>query len=174
MIDSVALCTAQTPAERITLRQISTADVEPLVVLERLSFKFYYEPHRFDANDFRHYLANNDTISQLASNGARPIGYILGKVVRRGESRSARIDSVAVDPSARRRGIGIRLMQFFGQEARALGCRRIWLEAASQNFNGIALFKSLGYQRYRKLPDHYGPGVDGIRMRLEFREQQGE
>ena len=170
----MTLSTAQIRAERITLRQISTADVEPLVVLEKLSFKSYYEPHRFDAKDFQHYLADDDTISQLASDGTRPIGYILGKVTRRSEGRSARIDSVAVDPSARRGGIGRRLLQFFAQEARALKCRRIWLEVACQNIDGIALFESLGYRRYRKLPDHYGSGVDGIRMRLELREHQGE
>lgn len=174
ILDTVAQETAQYTAEHITLRRIRTADVEPLVVLEKLSFRSYYEPHRFDADQFRYYLANDDTISQLALNGTRPVGYVLGKVVQRGENRSARVDSVAVSPSMRRSGIGRRLMRFFTQQTHNRGCRRIWLEVADRNRGGIALFESLGYRRYRRLPDHYGPGVDGLRMRLEFNVPNGE
>lgn len=174
IIDRVALETAQNTAGQITLRRIRAADVEPLIVLEELSFRSYYQPHRFDADQFRSYVASDDTISQLALSDARPIGYVLGKVVQRGENRSARIDSVAVAPSMRRSGIGRRLMRFFARQAHNEGYRRIWLEVADRNRGGIALFESLGYRRFRRLPDHYGPGVDGLRMRLELDVPDGE
>lgn len=174
IIDRVALETAQNTAGQITLRRIRAADAEPLIVLEELSFRSYYEPHRFDADQFRSYVASDDTISQLALSGARPVGYVLGKVVQRGENRSARIDSVAVAPSMRRSGIGRRLMRSFARQAHNEGYHRIWLEVADRNRGGIALFESLGYRRYRRLPDHYGPGVDGFRMRLELDVPDGE
>ena len=65
-------------------------------------------------------------------------------------------------------------MRFFARQARKQGCRRVWLEVADRYRSGITLFESLGYRRYRRLPDHYGPGVDGLRMRLEFGVTDGE
>ena len=152
---------------RIAYGLTNDQDLIPVLVeIERQSFTGYYAPHRFDDDDFAYYLSISKTINVVAFCKGKSVGYVLGVVKQRSHRHLARIYSLAVVRQYRRQGIGLRLMRKFVAEARGRGCRVVYAEAAVRNRGALELFKRCGFRRVRLLRDHYGGGVDGIRLRL--------
>jgi GNAT superfamily N-acetyltransferase len=58
----------------------------------------------------------------------------------------AEIKRMYVDPDARRRGVGARLLAFLEERARAVGYRQMWLETGSEQPEAISLYVSVGYR----------------------------
>ncbi len=148
------------------IRPLSLTDVTKLVELEKRSFTGYYSVHQFDETDFVRYLSHPRVIAFGAYHAESCIGYILG-LVRGGQvSHVAKIYSVAVDWDWRRRGVGTQLMNKFISGATDRGCTIISLEVTTLNTAALRLVKKLGFKIVRNLPQYYGEGVDGKRMRL--------
>lgn len=77
------------------------------------------------------------------------------------------IQTIAVAPDARRRGIGRALMHALITEARDRGARDVFLEVRDDNPTAQQLYDSLGFERIAVRPNYYQPdGVDAIVMRL--------
>ena len=53
------------------------------------------------------------------------------------------------------------------------GAKAVFLELACENRPAVALFGDLGFEVSHRLPDYYGPGIDGFRMRLDHRTSTG-
>ena len=141
------------------------ADIDNLLILERACFTDYYEQHRFGPADFAAYLRSARRIMYVAKLDSQLVGYVAGAVKRSRESLLAGLDSLAVQPAFRGRGIGDRLLQAFTEEAKRRNCRRILLTVAVPNDDGMRFFSKRGFRRVRRLADHYDVGVDGIVMR---------
>ncbi|PJE29031.1 ribosomal-protein-alanine N-acetyltransferase [Pseudooceanicola antarcticus] len=67
----------------------------------------------------------------------------------------AEILTLAVDPAARRRGLGRALVESFLSEASARGTRRALLEVAADNGPAIALYLSAGFEKTGRRPGYY-------------------
>jgi ribosomal-protein-alanine N-acetyltransferase len=144
------------------------SDCAELVRLEVESFRDYYRAHRFTAEDFLRYLAKANTLAIVADTGGRLTGYALGPAPLTGHPRSARLDSIAVQPGTRARGLGSRLLARFLRDAKARGCRRVSLEVAVPNEAARRLFDRAGFRTLRTLPGYYGGTIDAVRLRASL------
>ncbi|MBL8677753.1 MAG: GNAT family N-acetyltransferase [Myxococcales bacterium] len=104
---------------------------------------------------YRRFLAGELTQSaSLVLVAVTPAGRIVGYAFGRLEPRnwemlmddSGVLHDVLVDDSARKGGIGAKLVLGFVERMRARGAQRIVLHTAAQNTAGQALFKKLGFR----------------------------
>lgn len=71
-----------------------------------------------------------------------PLGFLLGRIV----VDEAEVLTLAIDPSARRQGIGRALVRRFQSQARIRGATGVFLEVAADNQPARALYGAMGYQ----------------------------
>ena len=74
----------------------------------------------------------------LATLAGRRVGLVLVDVKHR------EYEVVAISTSEPRRGVGRALMERCFAEARATGCRRVWLVTTNNNLAAIAFYQRLG------------------------------
>ena len=84
-------------------------------------------------------------------------------------SGEADIQTLAVAPSARRRGLGRTLVTALLAEAAARGAAEVFLEVRADNPNARALYDSLGFEQIAVRAKYYQPdGVDAQVMRVRL------
>ena len=84
-------------------------------------------------------------------------------------SGQADIQTIAVAPAARRRGLGRALMVALLDEARARRTTEVFLEVRADNPDAQALYTSLGFEQIAVRPQYYQPdGVDAHIMKAEL------
>ncbi|MDZ7904533.1 MAG: ribosomal protein S18-alanine N-acetyltransferase [Cypionkella sp.] len=94
----------------------------------------------------------------------RAQGFLIGRAV----AGEAEIITLAVDPAARRKGIGRDLVQDFMSKARRMEAQRAFLEVAADNTAAITLYSTCGFTQtglrraYYRTPD--GTAIDGLIM----------
>lgn len=97
-----------------------------------------------------------------------PGGFVLGRVVL----DEAELLTIAVEPQARRRGLGAALVSAFESRAQGLGATLGFLEVAADNLAATALYTGAGWQVCGRRKGYYrdGPGgpVDALLMRRTF------
>ena len=91
------------------------------------------------------------------------IGYAL--VHTHAQRRAARLYSIAVDPSARRQGIGLVLMAAAEADTVARGHLALQLEVRDDNASAIRMYERLGYEVFGRIDGFYQDGVAAVRMR---------
>jgi len=143
-------------------------DILDLVFLERECFDTYYREHRFNEANFVDYLHNKRAIFLVAILNSSLIGYVAGSVRTSQSQLSSWLDSIAVLRTSREKGVGDQLMQCFIEEVKRRACKRVMLEVAVANENGILFFSRRGFRKIRHLPAYYGEGLDGVLMRLDI------
>lgn len=108
----------------------------------------------------------------LGQAGVRLEGEDDGFILIRTAADEAEILTVAVRPSARRQGLGARLVLAASGRARAAGATRLFLEVAEDNAPGRALYASLGFEAAGRRPRYYprteGPAADAIILVLSL------
>ncbi|MBB3175811.1 GNAT family acetyltransferase [Variovorax sp. Sphag1AA] len=72
-------------------------------------------------------------------------GAVIGTTMAGFDGHRGWIYSVAVDPSARRRGVGAALVQHAEQALAAIGCPKINLQIVSSNEEVVGFYKALGF-----------------------------
>lgn len=80
-----------------------------------------------------------------------PQGFILIRTV----ADEAEILTLAVDPVARRQGLGVRLVQEGAASAAALGAAKLFLEVADDNHPALALYARAGFTEAGRRPGYY-------------------
>ncbi len=168
----VASATAAGPAlepvmadETIDLRDAVEADLAGVLAAEEVAFE--YSGDRFNKRQIRSLIRNPKALVVVA---ATPEGRILGWAagIQRQHRlwRSGRLYSLAVHPDARGRRLGERLAKAVLERFSAQGITRCFLEVREGNEAARNLYTKLGFRAIAHLLDYYGPGVNGIRMRL--------
>lgn len=76
--------------------------------------------------------------------------------------------NVAVDPKARRRGVGRALVEDLVAYARAHAAAKVLLEVRASNEPAIRLYEGLGFERFNVRKGYYADGEDGVEMMLEL------
>src|SRR5687767_9194787 len=123
--------TAPLREPRYRVRLAKATDASELAAFERDAFRSYYARHRFSEEQFERYLTRPRTIAYVVTARGQIIGYVLGILVR--TPPVARLLSLAVSSSYRRRGIGRALMTRFIAAARREGAHAAYLETAVRN-----------------------------------------
>jgi len=155
--------------QRLQIRPAKESDIQHLVMLEKECFDAYYYSHyQFGELDFYGYLQMTGAILMVATCRLSLIGYAAGSVRAARPELVAQLDSIAVSPRFRSKGVGSQLLRRFIKEAKNQACKRVLLQAATDNDNGIAFFSRRGFQEVRYLPRYYGSRWDGILMELKI------
>ncbi len=90
---------------------------------------------------------------QNANNQEDPIaGFVIAHPIRR---KYGRILTLDILPQARRSGLATKLMTASEERLRALGCGEMYLETAVNNEPALKLYRKLGYEILRTLPEYY-------------------
>lgn len=138
------------------LRPAHATDLPDLLAIEAR-----FPGDRLSARQFRHHLGNPRARLRVAAAGPEVAGYHL--VLLRAGSAWARLYSIAVDPAARGRGLGRRLLADAETQARIAGRRGLRLEVRQDNAAAVALYEAAGYRRLAALPAYYQDGGSGWR-----------
>ena len=94
-----------------------------------------------------------------------PAGFLIGRAV----AGEAELLTVAVDPAARRQGIGARLIAGFLAEARAKNAESVFLEVAADNLAARGLYAAAGFAEAGRRRGYYrtpqGQALDALLLR---------
>lgn len=155
------------PAFRI--RDYRAADFERLWQIDQLCFAPGIAYTQMELNGFimkRNAItlvAELDEAAVISANAVERIaGYVLAHPIRR---KYARIITLDILPQARRLGLATNLMSACEERLRSLGCAEIYLETAVNNEPGIRLYRKLGYEILRTIPEYYSShSLDAFQM----------
>jgi len=104
-----------------------------------------------------------------ATNGAFAFTGDDGFILARAIGSEAEILTLAVKPSARRRGLGQALVQAAAAGAREAGAGVLFLEVAADNAAAIALYARCGFEPMARRAAYYrrrlGPPMDALVLR---------
>lgn len=78
----------------------------------------------------------------------------------------ADVQTIAVAPNSRGRGIGSQLLEHLVGHARAAGARRLQLEVKAGNDEAIALYRRFGFEVLRLRPRYYPDFTDALVMEV--------
>jgi len=93
---------------------------------------------------------------------SRIAGFVVALSLR---GRIGHVVTLDIVPEARRFGLASRLMQECEQRLRTAGCVQVYLETAVNNEPALRLYRKLGYEIVRTLPDYYSSqSLDAFQM----------
>jgi ribosomal-protein-alanine N-acetyltransferase len=99
----------------------------------------------------------------------RLLGFSVGKVIGSGAGAVAELESVAVDGSVRRLGVGRALCEAVVAWCRGQGAEALELEVRAGSDGAIALYASLGFTATGRRAGYYlEPVEDAVLMRLNL------
>jgi ribosomal-protein-alanine N-acetyltransferase len=139
----------------VGIAPMTVEDLPSVLGIERASFTSPWT----EAN-FRHELTENALAWNLVARaGGRVVAFACAYIV----SDELMINDLAVDPLARRRGVGRELLGHLIEGARLRGCRRATLEVRPSNTPARALYESLGFAAVGRRAGYYADtGEDGL------------
>lgn len=153
---------ARTSADAIRIRLATLADSPAMLQLEAL-----FPSDRMSARSIRRLITAPSARMFVAVSGKEMFGNLV--LLLRAGSANARIYSVVVSPQARGLGIGNRLVESAEKATKREGRSAVTLEVRANNAAARALYAKRGYIEERRLPRYYDDGVDGVRLKREFR-----
>ena len=98
-------------------------------------------------------------------------GRLLGFAIMQFYDEYAHLNLLAVDPAARRFGIGRQLLVWLEETALVGGIFTVRLEVRAGNVGARTFYRALGYQETDSLPGYYGGRETAIRMARDLRRQ---
>lgn len=147
----------------IRLRDAELADLDAIMALERATFPTDAWSRDLMAAE----LASPHTAYLVVESGDVLVGYA-GLSAPAGAAQ-ADIQTIAVDPTRRRLGIGTLLMGRLLAAASARGADEVLLEVRADNPGAEGLYRRHGFARIAVRPRYYQPDdVDAIVMRVDL------
>lgn len=144
----------------ITVDKISKNDAGSVAKIEKECFSV-----PFTEEDILAYLENPIWHFLVARQGENVLGYISFTVI----IDECQIVNVAVDPSARKRGVGSLLLESFLEYIKNLGVKSVFLEVRESNAPAIGLYKKFDFSAVGVSKNHYSkPTENAILMSLQF------
>lgn len=141
-----------------TIRLATSDDVPRLLEIESRAF----DHDRLSRRSFLHFLTRGHAVCLVAEAGGRLFGYAL--VLLRRTTALARLYSLAVDPAARGRRLGTRLLEAAERAAHDEGALFLRLEVRPDNAKAIALYQQHGYRHFGRYLDFYEDHADALRF----------
>ncbi|MFQ3786667.1 ribosomal protein S18-alanine N-acetyltransferase [Halomonas sp. A29] len=129
------------------LRQLSRADLEPLLELERC------QPRHWSRSQLETLLQDPDCCVLGAEAGDRFVGHAV--VVRL--PFEAELQAMLVAPDMRRRGLAAALLEAVAEQSRDWGSERLLLEVRASNEAAIQLYRRAGFSEDGRRRGYYPP-----------------
>lgn len=148
-----------------TLRLATPDDVEAIMAIEAPVFGHEAWSSEAMARDVADPNCVYFVAETLTANGiAQVIGYA-GLLCPPG-SGEADVQTIAVAPEARSKGLGRQLMNALLEQVPERRAKNVFLEVRADNAQAIALYQSLGFAEIAVRPGYYQPeGVDAVVMK---------
>jgi ribosomal-protein-alanine N-acetyltransferase len=148
---------------RLKIRDAARRDLPKIMQIERRAFD---QPWTLDSfmREFSLPFSRTIIASLSGDHGEMIAGYLCRWLV----VDECHILNVAVDPLARQKGIGTRLMSDAVAEAKARNATVITLEVRRSNLPARGLYRKFEFQERRLRRNYYGPGEDAIVMELQL------
>lgn len=124
----------------------------------------------YSRSQLRAFLSRKTAEAIVVESDGRIIAFVLGWRRSRPEGHVITLDVTA---SARRQGLGRRLMIELEGRFCAAGVRRVQLETAVTNAIAIGFYERLGYRKVAQLSSYYGRGLHAWRMEKALHGAQG-
>jgi [ribosomal protein S18]-alanine N-acetyltransferase len=145
-------------ARRMRFRDYRRSDFESMWQLDQACFP---PGISYSRSELRGFLSRKAAETIVVEGDGRIVAFVLGW--RRGRTEG-HVITLDVTASARRQGLGRRLMVEIEGRFRAAGVPRVRLETAATNVIAIGVYERLGYRKVAMLPGYYGPGLHAWRM----------
>jgi len=142
------------------IRRACHDDLPAILCIERKSFG----RDAWERELFRDYFARPDrSVFLVATMNGIVVGYALAwhGLVR------AEVDSIAVAPAHRERGVAVALLNRVIRRLRRRGLGTVALNVRPENTVAIGLYRRLGFQRVRRVNGYYEDGAPAWRMRRD-------
>ncbi len=146
------------------IRLATSEDARAILALESSAFARAQE--RFNIRQARGLIANPRAVALVAESEGEAIGWAVCLTRRTRRDPAGRLYAIAVAPGRASRGVGRALAEAALAALRDRGVERVYLEVREDNAPAIGLYRSLGFERVASLPNYYGSGRNGMRMRL--------
>jgi ribosomal protein S18 acetylase RimI-like enzyme len=140
------------------IRRAFPADLDALAAIEESAFA----GDRISRRSMRRLIKRPSAILLVLEEAGLVRGYAL--LLTRKGSRSARLYSLAMDPSRSGKGAGSRLLKAVEENAAAAGLARITLEVREDNAAAIALYRRAGYAQFGRHEGYYADGAPALRF----------
>jgi ribosomal-protein-alanine N-acetyltransferase len=140
------------------IRDYRPSDLAPIWELDQACFP---PGIAYSRTELRAFLSQKTAETIVAEREGRIVAFVLGCRRSRTDGYVITLDVAA---SARRQGLGRRLLVELERRLRAAGARRVRLETAVTNTPAIAFYERLGYRKTAHLAGYYGPGSHAWRM----------
>jgi ribosomal protein S18 acetylase RimI-like enzyme len=149
------------------MRRARPQDVEALAALEARVFS----GDRLSRRAMRDHVASPTALMLVAEAGNGPVGYALAFF--RAGSSTARLYSIAADPTAAPAGTGRALLAAVEEGALQRGASAVRLEVREDNTRAIALYERAGYRLQGRRAGYYQDGADALLYRRELAPSAG-
>ena len=157
------------------VRRATSGDLDAIMAIETSVFV----NDAWSSSSMAHELTNSSCFYQVVVDAAGAVGPA-GEVVAYAGllapigSPDSDIQTIAVAPSARRRGVARDLVRRMLDEAAARGAHETFLEVRVDNPGAQALYESFGFEGIAVRPRYYMPdGVDALVMRVRLPAASG-
>jgi len=150
--------------DEFTVRTATSADLDAIMLIEKSEFV----NDAWSPESMAHELANSSCFYQVVVNETGAVVAYSGLLAAIG-SPDSDIQTIAVSPDVRRRGIARDLVRRMLDEAHARGAHETFLEVRVDNPGAQALYESFGFEGIAVRPRYYMPdGVDALVMRVRL------
>lgn len=150
---------------RIVTRPAAVDDARSLADLHATCF-----PAPWEADLLEIFLAAPDSLCFVCWEGESAAGFLLARIA----ADESEILTLAVDPFARRRGIGRALLTAALAALQARGVRRLFLEVDEANQAAIALYRGFGAEPVGRRPGYYADGGDAAILSIALDDRLAE
>ena len=141
------------------IRLATRDDVRAIAALSRTEIE-HGLPWRWTPPRVQRAVADARTNVCVAEQG----GSLLGFGIMVYADDTAHLSLLAVNPDARRQGVGTALLQWLEQVAQVAGIARVQLEARHDNASALAFYRRHGYAQTDTVPGMYLGVADGVRL----------
>ena len=133
-------------------------DFERIVELENLCFP---KKHAYTRRQLHYFFIKANSIVLVETTGALVRGFLI--ILYRRGTTVAGIETINVDPTHRKKGIGLRLLSVAEEHLRKKGIHKIRLEVSTANNAAIKLYEHAGFQKIMLLKKYYHYNHEGSR-----------
>jgi ribosomal-protein-alanine N-acetyltransferase len=145
-----------------TIGRYARGDLDQIVAIERASFPNPWSAEMFD-EELDNRLCHIFVAREQTPAGVRVIGYVCFWLFL----AEMHLLNIAVDPAARRQGMGAALLSHALDFAAAKGAKMVFLEVRRGNDAAQAMYRRYGFRSMGVRPRYYEDGEDALVMLLE-------
>ncbi len=146
------------PKHRSIIRPATGNDLDDISEIER---KCFAGPIAYSKRQLKYLLLRANSASFVESYGGVIRGFVM--VTFRQRSLTGHVETIDVDPTYTKLGIGLRLLTFAENYMRELGKRWSLLEVSEGNKVAFELYKKAGYTLKERVKQYYKYEHEGTR-----------